>query len=113
MNKKIILPILMIASLLTFMMLTRPDEIPLGFLLVPFIIITIIVFVSVNQLISFFVNDRASRKKVMVFSAILAVIAVNFLLLRSIGQLTLQDGIISIIITAVLGFYVSKFQTGH
>lgn len=113
MNKKIILLATLVACLLAFMLLTRPDQIPLGFLLVPYIMITIIIFVSVNFLIGLFVVDKASKKKVMIFSAILALIAVNFLILRSLGQLTFEDGIISVIIIAVLGFYISKFQIGH
>lgn len=113
MNKKILLLISMIVCLAVFMLLTNPNEIPLGFLLVPFLIISIIVFLAANYLINLLRNDKKTKKKTIVFSAALSVIIMNFLVLRSVGQLTLQDGLISVLITIILGFYIGKLQIGR
>ena len=110
MNKKIILLIILSACLLGYMVLTNPADIPLGLLLVPFLLILFIVFILANLLIGLL---RGSNKKTTFYAAVLAIIIVNFLILRSVGQFTFQDGLISIAITGILAFYISKFKIKH
>jgi len=110
MNKKIILLIILSACLLGYMVLTNPADIPLGLLLVPFLLILFVVFILANLLIGLL---RGNNKKTTFYAAVLAIIIVNFLILRSVGQFTFQDGLISIAITGILAFYISKFKIKH
>lgn len=110
MNKRILILALSIICLLGFVTLTNPENIPLAFLLVPFLLIAVIVFTAVDYLVGLFQKDKKSSSRSVVFSAVLTVIIVNFLVLNSVGQLTVQDGLISVAITVILAFYINKFQ---
>lgn len=109
MNIKIGLLLFLTIFLAGFLLSTNPDNTPLYFLLVPFLIITFMIYIFTQFLINFFLEEK-NTAKTKIFSAVLAIIVVNFLLLRSIDQLTFQDGLISVAITIMLAFYISKFQ---
>ena len=110
MNKKIYFLIIAAICLMAFMSLTNPDQIPIVFLLMPFLAIGYILFLVFDYFINIF---QGSRKRAAVLSVVLTVVIINFLILRSIGQLTFQDGLISVFITTILGFYISKFQLSN
>ena len=96
--------------LLVFLMFTNPKDVPLPFILVPFVFFGVVVFLLVRVLLNIFLSGDEKYAKKNLYGAILAVIIVNFALLRSIGQLTFRDGVISVLFTIVVVIYISKLR---
>jgi hypothetical protein len=78
-------------------------------LLAPFALLGII-FYNILTLVIERLFGVGKVRKMRLFSLVGTVILVNFALLSSIGQLTVQDTVLAVLITAVGGFYLYKFQ---
>lgn len=97
--RSIVTVIFTVLFLVFVFLFTNPNNVPLVLLIIPFILIGIIVYILSKLLIdltSNHVQSRAVYYKLAPLSLSFAVVAI--LLLASLGQLTLKDGIL------VLGF---------
>jgi hypothetical protein len=94
------------------MLLTDPKEVSLGIVLVPFILLGIIFYNLLTLSVERFFKKLSRTRKIKLFGIVGTIILVNFVLLSSVGQLTPQDTILSVLITVVGGFYLYKFQLG-
>lgn len=95
---------------LLFVTLTNPRNIPLYLTLVPFTLLFLIIFSAMRLVLSVFIGDKAASVRLNIFAVMLSVILVNFMLLRSVDQLSIQDAIISTSIALILAVYINKFR---
>jgi hypothetical protein len=112
-KKTFLILLILVVSLIIFMLNTNPQQVSLGLLLVPFCLIAIIAYVITRYTILVVRKKDKPSAKSIILSVSIAILSVNFLLLRSINQLTLQDVLISFAISAILAFYVTKFRLGY
>lgn len=91
-------------------MITNPYEVNLAVLLVPFAILWILLYQMFRSVLSLLYKNSLHQYKIKIVSLIGSLLIVNFALLSSVGQLTLQDGVIVLLITVIGGFYLYKFQ---
>jgi len=94
-----------------FLFVTDPNKLPIGWLLVPFVLLFSAIFSTL-----IYVQRRKSDKQTGVpakryaIAAILAAIPTFLLLLDSINQLTLGDALIFCVFAVVALFYVRKLS---
>ncbi len=111
MRKKSVIQILIVVAVLVgFLCLTDPNNIALPMVVVPYLLIGLLLyklFILALHLVS---RGRIGERKIKLYSIVFSVIAINFALLKSIGQLTVQDSIISVAIILIASLYISKFS---
>lgn len=110
MKTKQLIHILVLASILVvFLLSTNPNNISLLLILVPYVIIAIIVY-KVVLLVLGLLRLTTNPAKNRLYATIVTVIITNLLLLKSIGQLNFQDGLISLSIILLSSLYISRFS---
>lgn len=110
MRKKILLIITIAVALMGFLSLTSPQNLPVGLLLVPFILFGALIYVLVGSLMELFRLAEGNIAKQGAVSLLFAILFTNFAVLQSIGKITLQDILLAIGITAIVVIYLAKFQ---
>jgi len=106
MKKRIFFVISPLVLFLVFILSTDPRKISLIAVLVPFIFLGIAFY----NLLMIGLDKLTKVKRLRLLSLVGTIILMNFILLSSIGQLTIQDTILALLITLVGGFYLYKFQ---
>jgi hypothetical protein len=96
-------------SLLTLVTATQPARLPSIVLIVPFVLMFAILALTIALLIAW-------RHEVLGFRAIragcmAAVLPIVLLVLQSVGQLTLRDGLTLAALFGITYFYMSKINT--
>lgn len=111
-KSKTVLIFILLISLIVFVSLTNPNDVSLLVILVPFALLGLIIYNVLTLVIGRLYTPTKVKNnyKVKLFSFLGAVIVINFALLSSIGQLTVQDGAIAFLITIIGGFYLYRFQ---
>jgi len=95
--------------LLLVLISTDPYRSPLLVVVVPFGLIFIALFMTINSLMKLTPGvQRLSSKKRLFIAAAAAWLPVMLLILRSIDQLTVRDGLIMIIFVLALLVYTSR-----
>lgn len=110
--KNIIETLFLGSSLFIFLAVTNPNNVPLMLLLVPYVLFGLIAYRLFNFFLAMFFAGQIKTTKLKIYSLILTVLTVNFTLLQSLGQITVQDWLISAAIMAVSVMYISKFSLG-
>lgn len=110
MKSRLVAIVLSISLFFAFILLTDPQEINLIAILVPFVLLGVALYNLITIITGLFFRSSAKNNKMRLFVLVSTVILVNFVLLSSIGQLTLQDTVLTALITIVGGFYLYKFQ---
>jgi hypothetical protein len=106
-----ILKILSLTSvLILFLTMTDPKNISLLFVLVPYILAGLVMYLAVSLILEVLLNGLIAVPKLKLYALIITVLTINFALIKSIGQLTFQDGAISVAIMVVSVIYISKFS---
>lgn len=108
---KICLPVLV---LLLFLSTTDPYNLPLVTLLAPYALVFLIVYFSSFYILIntvFIKTKQASTQKARILAGVLAAIIILFLILQSLGQLTIRDLLLAITLIGVLIFYVRRLGT--
>lgn len=108
--KNILIIILVFGLLFTFLAITSPDEVSLPLLLVPFIFLAFFIFFLARIFLGVFLKQTDQNGKRTIYSLIISLVVINFIVLSSVGQLTLQDMAITSLITLLAIIYVSKLQ---
>lgn len=98
----IILGILYVLGLVFFMN-TSPDELPLLLLVLPFIYIFLVLYLSISL-----VCQMLAVKSAFLISLVIAVFGVLLFVLGSLHQLTVRDMIISLALTCLLTWYITR-----
>ena len=92
--------------LLLFLLFTRPDNVPAAFLMMPFLLIfAVLLFGSLSVLSAI----GAPKQVVLRVALVMAGLPVGLLVLQSLGQLTLRDCAVIIVLFLVAYFYLSRF----
>jgi hypothetical protein len=89
-----------------FFMLTDPDKIPLPLLILPFLWLFAIVFLSCKLILQY--RTRATKKQILIASSLLACLVVLLFVFQSIHQLTIRDLLISFAIIGIAGVYLLR-----
>lgn len=58
----------------------------------------------------FFFGGKGNLTRFSLLAVVISVVLVNFILLRSVDQLTVQDAVLSTAVTLILGVYINKFR---
>lgn len=98
------------AVLILFLVFTDPNRISLPLILVPYLLASLIIYRSVNLILFGLFAGTAKKSKIRLYSLIITAVTVNFALLKSIGQITVQDFLISGAIVVVSVIYISRFS---
>lgn len=93
--------ILSAALLVVFLLSTDPAKLPSAMLIVPFLLAFFIIFLSAKLLLG-------ANKQRTGLIMLVAVIGVISLALQSLGQLTIRDGVMLLILFVVGYFYVNR-----
>jgi hypothetical protein len=89
-----------------FFMLTNPDNIPIPLLVLPFLWLFAVVFMSARLLLRRYVT--ASKKQINIVASLLACLLVLLFVFQSIHQLTIRDVFISFAIISIAGLYLLR-----
>lgn len=89
-----------------FFMLTDPDKIPLPLLILPFLWLFAVVFITARLVLQRRVS--ATNKQVVIVSSLLACLVVLLLVFQSIHQLTIRDVLISLAIIGIAAVYLLR-----
>lgn len=98
------------AILIFFLVLTDPNRISLPLILVPYLLASLIVYRLVSLVLLGLFAGTVKKSKIRLYALIITAVAVNFALLKSIGQITVQDFLISGAIVVVSVIYISRFS---
>lgn len=103
------LPLLTLGLLLVVLFTTDPFRSSLPIIIVPFALLFLVLITALNSLSQVLGLDRrVSAKKRLIIVGGLAWLPVMLIILRSIDQLTLRDGLIISIFIVALVLYVSR-----
>lgn len=102
-SKKLTLLLLFIASLLSLLIFSNPEQLSIPFLIVPFLILLGIMYQTMRL---FTVVNKSAMNKAMAFG--LSLTLVTLLAMQSIGQLVITDVLIVIGLVFGMIFYLSR-----
>lgn len=102
--------LLLTLLLFIFLVTTDPNKISLPLILIPYVLASIIIYRLSVLILGRVYARSANRAKIKLYSLLIAAVSINFALLKSIGQLTVQDGLISLAIIIIAGLYINKFS---
>lgn len=108
--KKIVETAAMAAIFGLFLLFTDPNKISLPLILIPYLLAALIIYRVLSFGLKTLLGSSLSSSKLKLYSLILTAVVINFALLKSIGQITLQDGLISAAIVIVSVIYISRFS---
>ena len=103
----VVLSYVLLAILL---MTTNPESMPLPVIIIPFIVIFICLFLTIDLVAGHLLKNINTKSRVRI-SIILAIFPVLIMVLQSINQLTLRDVAISLLLFFLLIFYFKKTNT--
>lgn len=108
--RNILLILLLYISLPVILFLTNPQNLPVPLLILPIVLLFMIIFATVyfifmRQLKR---SGKISRTRLILISAIIAIVPVLLLVLASIRQFTVRDIILSIAIVISISWYLLK-----
>lgn len=102
--------ILVLGYLLALIFFTSvsPEGLPLIYILVPFFIVFILLYATVNMILATFFDISRYQKRLI--SLVLSIMPVLLLIIQSITQLTIRDIILCLAITVIIIWYSSRAQ---
>lgn len=92
-----------------FFVLFNPDQLPLIFLLLPFILIFLTLYVTIVLVLRTFFSLRKRSEQLIAGS--ISIMPTLLLVIQSITQLTIRDVLLAISIVVVAVWYISKTST--
>ncbi len=90
----------------SFFVAVHPDNLPVIFMLVPFILIFFVLYTGINIALRRFLSLKTGVRRWL--ALVLSVLPVLLLIIQSITQLTLRDVLLTLAIILILVWYVSK-----
>ncbi len=96
-------------GLLTFLFLTNPNKLAVGWLILPFILLFSALFITILLILR--TSQLSSRvRRPLILTALLAGVPTLILLLDSVNQLSLKDVLIIAVLGVLALFYFSKLS---
>jgi hypothetical protein len=110
--KKLFIPTVLYGGLLVFLFSTNPRNLPIGWLLVPFLWLFVALFWTFMRILPRLSSERRPKRVLLtsVFGAMLPTLA---LLLDSVNQLTLRDAVLLVGFGMLGFFYASRINFGR
>lgn len=93
-----------------FLGLTSPDNLSVGLLLIPFVLLGCFVYFLTMFFLAVFRYSQGDIKRQKAVGFLIALLFTNFAVLQSIGDITVQDILLAMSITVVVIIYITKFQ---
>jgi len=100
----VILSYIILALLL---LTTNPEKMPLPVIIIPFVVILICLFLTINIIIRYVISDLKPKSRFRI-SLALSAFPVLIIVLQSVNQLTIKDTLITIGLFLLLIFYFKK-----
>jgi|SRR5665213_356204 len=94
-------------GLIALLSFTNPQRMPLTVLILPFILVFLILWISISTVLRYF-STKLSVKKQRTLVSLLAAFPLFCLLLQSIGQFSIRDFITLTAFFIVLWFYINR-----
>lgn len=110
--KRLFVPFVLYGGLVTFLISTNPNKLAIGWLLLPFVWLFITLEWTAMAIFKH-MNGRYKPRRPRTVAIALAALPTIALLLDSINQLTIRDGILIVVFGLVGAFYISKFNFSH
>lgn len=96
-------------ALVLFLLITRPEHLPVGVLIVPFLLLGLAVYLTWLSLVDVFLPKYRDKKTAhAILGGIIASTLVICLGLQSIGELALQDIIPVLLFVSLVYFYIAR-----
>jgi hypothetical protein len=96
--------------LVVLLTVTDPTRSPLVVLLLPFVLLFIVLYNSLLFMIHLLASSATANRHAKTVAIILGFEPVLLLLLASIDQLTVRDGILSLLLVCGFAWYVSRMN---
>jgi hypothetical protein len=108
--KRIVLLVALYLSLPLFLFLSNPQSLPLPLLILPVVLLFLIVYTTIYIILlkRLKFSKRISKTRLILISAIIALVPVLLIVLASIQQFTLRDIILSTVIVVCISWYLLK-----
>jgi len=108
--RRFIILIALYLSLPLFLFFTNPQKLPLPLVITPIVLLFLIFYATAYYIIKsqFKQTKRLSKTRMIVISAIIALVPVLLIVLASIQQFTLRDIILSTVIVVCVSWYLLK-----
>lgn len=111
-TRKLLIPTILYGGLLVFLFSTNPRNLPVGWLLVPFLWLFIALFWTFMHVLPY-TSSEYRPKRVLLTSVFGATLPTLALLLDSVNQLTVRDAILLVGFGALGFFYASRINFGR
>ena len=107
--KRLVLLIALYAGLIAFLLVTNPNKLTIGWLILPFVWLFCNLFLTALVFMDIFGYKYRSKKRLGV-TLLVALIPTIILILDSVNQLTLRDCLLITIVGLLAVFYIGKLQ---
>ena len=104
-SKQLVVITLVYVSGLCFFALTNPNKLPLVALIVPFVYMFLVFNLTIRYL-----GHRLGITRANFIALLLSTLGVLLFILGSLHQLTLSDAIISLALSLMVGWYISRLS---
>jgi hypothetical protein len=105
--QKVITLLLVWISLPVFLLVTNPETLPLPLLIIPFVLLFAVLYISAKTIIKTFLKDVPAKRR-QTMAVVFALLPTLLILLASIRQLTVRDIAIIFGLLILLMFYLRR-----
>lgn len=102
-RKQLIILTLLYGVGVIFFMTTNPSQLPLLLLIIPFAYIFVVLYLTI-----LFIARLLGVRRALPVAFIISIFGVLLLVLGSLHQLTMRDALISLALTSLLTWYISR-----
>lgn len=92
---------------IAFLVFTNPSNLPVPFLIVPFLLLFVAIFMTVHYVLEAHLATIA-RKRRVVMAGVCATLPVLLLVFESIHQLSMKDFLITVALIVCVSFYMLR-----
>ena len=110
-KKRLIILLGIYLVVLVFFISVNPEKLPLILLLLPFLLIFLVMYLSLIFVLDTFFKIKSQPKRLIAFSV--SIMPVLLLIIQSITQLTLRDVLLSISIVVIVVWYTIKLNVAQ
>ncbi|MGZ6004996.1 MAG: hypothetical protein ACXWLH_02495 [Candidatus Saccharimonadales bacterium] len=109
--RRIITIVVAYACLLIFLFSTDPRKLAVGWLILPFLLLFICLFLSIFYVVDWLrPNQSSNSRKKIISTAVLAALPATMLLLDSVDQLTIRDALLIAVLSVLGMFYINMIS---
>ncbi|MCA9327253.1 hypothetical protein KDA14_01870 [Candidatus Saccharibacteria bacterium] len=107
-NPRVIKTVVLWALLISFMLFTRPEKLPVGVLVVPLILFGLALYMTLRLAFEVLQRKDSNRGRQRLFAIIMTLAVTVCVGLQSIGELSPRDFITVLLLSGISYFYVAR-----